>query len=119
MKLYELSVLLHPDLEANLEKPLNKVKAIVTSNGGEIVKEDNEGKRRLAYRINGQDFAVYIFMDVKLPAEAVKKVQNTLNITDGVLRYLLVTVDEKARVAHAERKKRESERDSSVTSEEE
>lgn len=107
MKLYELSVLFHPDLEMNLEAPLKKVKKLITDNGGEVVTEENAGKKRLAYRINNQDFAVYMFMDIKLPAEGVKKVQNTLNITEEVLRYLLVTVDEKVRAAQAESKQRE------------
>lgn len=119
MKLYELSVLLHPDLEMDLEKPLGKVRSLITDNGGEIVKEENEGKRRLAYRINGEDFAVYVFMDIKLPAEALRKVQATLNITDEVLRYLLVTVDEKARAAQAESKQRESSREERTDSESE
>lgn len=104
MREYELSVLLHPDLEIDLEKPLDKVRGIVTKNGGEIAKEENAGKRRLAYRIGREDFAVYVFMNVKLPAEAVRKVDNQLNISDEVLRHLLVAVDEKARTYFAEAK---------------
>lgn len=110
MKEYELTVLIHPDLEADIETPLNKVREIVKSAGGEIVSEDNWGKKKLAYRIKREDFAVYVYMDVKLPAEAPLKISNTLNITDEVLRYLLVTVDEKGRALLAEDKKRASER---------
>ncbi len=110
MKEYELTVLIHPDLEADLETPLNKVREIVKSAGGEIVSEDNWGKKKLAYRIKKEDFAVYVYMDVKLPADAPLKISNTLNITDEVLRYLLVTVDEKGRALLAEDKKRASER---------
>ena len=51
MKEYELTVLIHPDLEADLETPLDKVCKLVKDNGGEIVSEDNWGKKRLAYRI--------------------------------------------------------------------
>jgi len=109
MKLYELAVLFHPDLEMSLDKPLAKVKAIITDNGGEVASEDNQGKKRLAYRIGQEDFAVYVYMDVKLPAESVKKIQSTLNITDEVIRFLLVTVDEKARAAQAAAKNSESE----------
>lgn len=104
MKDYELTVLIHPDLETDLETPLGKVRTIVTNAGGEIVKEDNWGKKKLAYRIKGESFAVYIYMDVKLPADALLKISNTLNITDEVLRYLLVTVDEKGRKALEEAK---------------
>jgi len=97
VKEYELTVLIHPDLEVDLEAPLNKIRGIITSNGGEIVSEDNWGKKRLAYRIKKEDFAVYVYFDVKLPAPSLKKISSVLNITDEILRYLLVTVDEKKR----------------------
>jgi small subunit ribosomal protein S6 len=106
VKEYELTVLIHPDLEVDLETPLKKVRDIVKNAGGEITKEDNWGKKKLAYKINREDFAVYVYMDVKLPAEAPLKISNTLNITDEVLRYLLVKVDEKGRKAIAEAKAR-------------
>lgn len=111
MKEYELTVLIHPDLEADLEKPLTKVRDIIKNAGGEITSEDNWGKKKLAYKINREDFAVYVYMDVKLPADAPLKISNTLNITDEVLRYLLVTVDEKGRALLAEDKKRAKEND--------
>lgn len=116
MKEYELTVLIHPDLESNLEAPLAKVRDIVKNAGGEIAREDNWGKKKLAYKINREDFAVYVYMDVKLPADAPLKISNTLNITDEVLRYLLVTVDEKGRKALEEAKAR---KDSNDTKEEE
>ncbi len=106
MKEYELTVLIHPDLEADLETPLKKVRDIITNAGGEIISEDNWGKKKLAYQINRQDFAVYVYMDVKLPADALLKISNTFNITDEVLRYLLVTVNEKGRKLLAEAKNR-------------
>jgi small subunit ribosomal protein S6 len=106
MKEYELTVLIHPDLEADIEAPLTKVRDIIKAAGGEITTEDNWGKKKLAYKINREDFAVYVYMDVKLPAEAPLKISNTLNITDEVLRYLLVSVDEKGRKAIEEDKKR-------------
>lgn len=104
MKEYELTVLIHPDLEVDLETPLTKVRGIITAAGGSIVTEDNWGKKKLAYRIKNEDFAVYVYFDVKLPADAPLKISNILNITDEVLRYLLVTVDEKGRKALEEAK---------------
>lgn len=99
MRDYELVVLLHPDLEIDLEKPLTKLRKLIAEGKGEIVKEDNWGKRKLAYSINGEDFAMYMYFEVKLPAESVKKLQSTLNITDEVLRYLLTAIDLKMRAA--------------------
>ncbi len=119
MKNYELTVLVHPDLEMNLEPATTKIKELIEKNGGKIVKESNDGKKRLAYGIRGQDFAVYYFYEVELPAEAPKKIEGVLNITDEILRYLLVTVDERklkyeakqaARKPHGEDAESEDER---------
>ena len=104
MKEYELTVLIHPDLEAKLEEPLKKVRDLIATNGGKITKEDNWGKKKLAYRIKREDFAVYVCMELALPADAPLKISNTLNITDEVLRYLLVTIDQKDRQALEEAK---------------
>ena len=111
MKEYELTVLIHPDLEADLETPLSKVRDIVTSAGGTITTEDNWGKKKLQYAINKQDFAVYVYFDVELPADAPLKISNTFNITDEVIRYLLVKADPKARAALAEQAKKAAESD--------
>lgn len=111
MKEYELTVLIHPDLEADLETPLNKVRDIIKSAGGNILREDNWGKKKLAYPIKREEFAVYVYMDVELPADAPLKISNTFNITDEVLRYLLVTVDIKARKALEEQAKQDGARE--------
>ena len=91
MKDYELTVLIHPDFENDLDKVLDKIRGLVAANGGEIVKEDN------------WDFATYVAMDLKLPATAPLKISNTLNITDEVLRYLLVKAEERPVVESEEK----------------
>ena len=106
MKEYELTVVIHPDLEADLETPLTKVRGIIEAAGGKIAREDNWGKKKLAYAIKRQEFGVYVYMDVELPADAPLKISDTFNITEEVLRYLLVKVDPKARAALAEEAKR-------------
>ena len=111
MKEYELSVVFHPDLEMNLDPALDKVKKIIEQNGGKITKEENDGKKRLMYPIKGQDFAIYYYFNLELPADAPAKLSSVFNITDEVLRYLLVRVDERKAKMAARRKegKEESE----------
>lgn len=108
MNEYELTVLIHPDLEADLDTPLNKVRDIIKAAGGKIVREDNWGKKKLAYAIRREEFAIYVYMDVELPSDAPLKISNTFNITDEVLRYLLVRVDEKARKALEEQARQDA-----------
>jgi len=103
---YEIAVLYHPDLEIDLDKAENRVKKIVTDNGGKVVSADNWGKRKLAYTIKKHEYAVYVFYTVELPAESVRKVEGTLTITDEVIRFLITRPDLKA-IAKAEALKAE------------
>ncbi len=106
MKEYELTVLIHPDLEMDIEKPLKKIRGIITDNGGEILKETSWGKKRLAYTIKKEDFAVYVYFELKMPAASLLKLSNTFNITDELLRYLVVATDEKIKAKIAAAKER-------------
>ena len=101
MNQYEIAVLYHPDLEVDLTKAEEKVTKIITDNGGKVTATDNWGRRKLAYTIKKQEHAVYVFYTVEMPGEGVKKVESTLNITDEVIRYLIVRPDLK-KIAKAE-----------------
>jgi len=111
---YEIAVLYHPDLEVDLSKAEQKVAKIFTGNGGKVVKTDNWGKRKLAYTIKKQEHAIYVFYTVELPGEGVRKVENSLNITDEVIRFLITRPDlkaiAKAELAKAEKAKKAAER---------
>jgi len=106
VKEYELTVLVHPDLEGSLQTVVDKVGVLITENGGKITKETNEGKKKLAYAILKQTFAIYCYFEAELPPAAPAKISSVLNITDEVIRYLLVLKDEKRAKAEAKQKAR-------------
>lgn len=93
---YELAVLYHPDLEIDLEKAEGKVTKIVTDNGGEITNKESWGKRKTAYPVQGHEHAVYAFYTIEVEGTSVAKIESSLNITDEVIRFLVVRPDEKA-----------------------
>ena len=114
MNQYEIAVLYHPDLEVDLTKAEEKIIKIFTDNGGKVVGTDNWGKRKLAYIIKKQEYAVYVIYTVDMPSEGVKKVEGILNITDEVVRYLITKPDlkaiAKAEAAKVEKAKKNAER---------
>jgi small subunit ribosomal protein S6 len=120
---YEVAVLYHPDLEIDLEKASRKIEKIVKDNGGKISKTDNWGRRKLAYTIKKQEFAVYVFYTVEMPPENVKKVEQTFNITDEIIRFLITHPDlkaiAKAEETRAEKAKKAAERSEAEESEDE
>jgi small subunit ribosomal protein S6 len=101
MDQYELAVLFHPDLEIDLEKAEKQITKLVTDAGGKITATDNWGKRKMAYKIAGHEYAMYVFYSLELPAAGVKTLNNALNITDEVIRFLITKPDLKA-IAKAE-----------------
>ena len=104
MNQYEIAVLYDPDLEVDLSKAEDRVTKIFTDNGGEVKSVDNWGKRKLAYPINRNEHAIYVFYAVNLPPLALSKVESTLNITSEVIRFLISKPDFKA-IAKAEAEK--------------
>jgi small subunit ribosomal protein S6 len=101
MNQYEIAVLFDPGLEIDLEKATAKVEKIFTDNGGTVTNTDNWGKRKLLYQIKKQDFAIYVFYTVDIPGEGIQKINDTLNITDEVMRFLITKPDLK-KMAKAE-----------------
>ncbi len=108
MTQYEMAILYHPDLEIDLEKAEKKVTGLVEKAGGKIVETDNWGKRKLAYKIAGHDFAVYVFYTIELDGTKLSGINDTLNITDEVIRFLITKPDLKAQAkAEAMRESRD------------
>lgn len=95
MQQYEVAILYHPELEVDLTKSEERVKKVFTDNGGKVVKTDNWGKKKLAYPIAKNEHAVYVFYTVDLKPESLQKIEGILNITDEVIRYLIVRLDAK------------------------
>ncbi|MGB4759412.1 MAG: 30S ribosomal protein S6 [Candidatus Saccharimonadales bacterium] len=101
---YEIATLYDPDLEIDLEKATSRVEKIFTDNGAKIVNVDNQGKRKMAYAIKGNESAIYVFYTVEVEGANVAKIESILNITDEVIRFLIVKPDLK-KIAKAEAEK--------------
>lgn len=57
-----------------------------------IIKREDEGVKRLAYPIHGNDRGRYLFYYLELDRNMPTKISERLNINDNVLRYLLVRI---------------------------
>jgi small subunit ribosomal protein S6 len=123
MNQYEIAVLYHPDLEIDMDKATTKVEKIFTDNKGKVTNVDNWGKRKLAYPVKKNESAVYVFYTLDIPAESVRKIEATLNITDEVVRFLITRPDlkaiAKAEALKAEKAKKAAERGDSAASDDE
>jgi small subunit ribosomal protein S6 len=93
MNQYEVAILYDPGLEVDLTKAEERVKKIFTDNGGKVLSIDNWGKKKLAYSIKKHEHALYVFYQISLDPKNIKQVESTLNITNEVIRFLIVKQD--------------------------
>jgi small subunit ribosomal protein S6 len=95
MREYELTFIVRSDVEeADLTAVIDRVKGLVTDNGGEVVKLDLWGTRRLAYPIKHVREGQYVFMVTQLPPQSVTEVDRGIKLTEDILRHLFVRVEE-------------------------
>jgi len=91
MNQYEVMYVLDAALEDSARAELvAKFSELVEKNGGEVDRVDEWGKRRLAYPINYKTEGYYVLMYIKAPSDLPKEIERNLQISDKVLRYLVI-----------------------------
>jgi small subunit ribosomal protein S6 len=93
MRDYELIFIVHPDLdETAFNELVERVRGWITDGGGEVVKTDLWGKRRLAYPIRKQAEGQYVFIQTRFKAEAGAALERNLRFVEPIMRYSIVAV---------------------------
>ena len=91
MNQYEVMYVIDAALEDGARVELiNRFSELVKKNGGEIDRVDEWGKRRLAYAINYKTEGYYVLMYIKAPSDLPRELERNMQISDSVLRYLVV-----------------------------
>lgn len=91
MKNYELLYIIDATLaDEKKDVIIEKVKTIVTSNGGEVEEPEKWGVRKYAYAINFQNEGYYVLMNFKANSNVPQILESQLLITDGVVRHMVV-----------------------------
>ena len=107
---YELVYILPPDTtEAQVAELHEQVGEVVTRLKGTIEKNENWGRRRLAYEIGHQKEGVYVLQVINGSGELMKELDRRLRVMDQVVRHLVVRVDEEKKVVDRTRTKRQTE----------
>ena len=96
MNKYELIYILDAALEETARKALiEKFNGIITANGGEIVKVDEWGKRRLAYAIDYKTAGYYVYVAFNAAPELPRELSRNLGINESIIRSQIVKLLEK------------------------
>ncbi len=90
---YELVLVVSPEVgEDALETTLKNVSQFITGKGGVISEEERWGKRKLAYPIKRSLEGNYVLTRCRMRPAWAKELNANLNISEDVLRHLLLKV---------------------------
>ena len=93
MALFEHVVLLKQDLSSSdLESEIKNHEGIISELDGSIISKESWGLRNLAYPIKNNKKAFYELMNIDLPKENVKKINEKLNLNENIIRHITVKV---------------------------
>ncbi len=88
---YELVLVISPEVaEEEFEATIDNVSRFIIGKGGIISDVERWGKRRLAYPIRHFMEGSYVLVRLKLKPAFGKELEATLQISEEVLRHLLV-----------------------------
>lgn len=94
-RMYETIFISPPTLnEEAMEKVITDVKDTLAARGAEVVRIEKWGRKRLAYRIKKFDEGWYVMMHVTGPGEAVQEAERKMRISESVIKYMTVRLDD-------------------------
>ena len=79
---------------------------IITDQGGTITKNENMGRRNLAYPIDRKNEGIYVLFEIEGSGREIAELERRMRVNDQVIRYITVRVDEDRRRAEKFKAKR-------------
>lgn len=96
MRNYETIFILQPSFEEEeVNSHVERIKDVIESGNGVIDNVDLWGKRKLAYEIDKINEGIYVLINFQAEAELPKELDRIFRITDGVMRHIIVNLDQK------------------------
>lgn len=91
MNKYELLYIIDNDVtEEGKQAVIDRIEAVVTSAGGEIVSLDKWGTRKYAYPINFKNEGYYVLTTFSAPASVPAEITRLGRIVDEIVRLMIV-----------------------------
>ena len=106
-RVYEVVFIVDPDTgEEDLTRLTETLQQIVSDQGGTVTKTENMGRRQLAYRIGRKTDGVFMLFEIEGTGKEIAELERRMRVSDQVMRYLTVRVDEDRRRAEKLKAKR-------------
>ena len=90
MRHYEIVFIVHPDQSEQVPAMIERYRAQITGNGGNIHRLEDWGRRQLAYPIQKVHKAHYVLMNIEVSQEVLEEMEHGFKFNDAVLRHLTI-----------------------------
>ncbi len=108
---YELMFIVRPDMaEEEQDKLISTLESAVTSSAGSVKSVEKMGKRRLAYSVRKFRDGLYILLTVEGGGALIHELERRLRVTEPVIKFLTVRIDEEQKRLDKIKKIREARR---------
>ena len=94
MRHYEVVFVIHPDQSDQVPAMVERYTQMITETGGKIHRQEDWGRRQLAYPINKIHKAHYILLNVECGQEVLDEIVTLFRYNDAILRHLVIKTDE-------------------------
>ncbi len=91
MRHYEITLIVHPDQSSQVITMIDKYKELITSGGGIVHREEDWGRKHLAYPINKIYKAHYLMMNIECDKDTLDKLNYNFRFNDAILRNLIIS----------------------------
>ena len=91
MRHYEVTLIVHPDQSSQVTTMIEKYKELITSGGGIVHRDEDWGRKHLAYPINKIYKAHYLMMNIECDKETLDKLNYNFRFNDAILRNLIIS----------------------------
>ncbi len=100
MRRYESVVILDPDMPDDDTKSFTeRFSSVITSSGGDIIKIEDWGTKRLAYLVKKKERGRYILFDFVGTSELIREIERQFKISEEVMKFLSVKIDDQVDLA--------------------
>ena len=94
MRHYEITLIVHPDQSSQVSTMIEKYKELITTGGGILHRDEDWGRKHLAYPINKIYKAHYLMMNIECDKETLDKLNYNFRFNDAILRNLIISKKE-------------------------
>ena len=94
MRHYEIVFLVHPDQSEQVPAMLERYKAMIAAGGGAVHRQEDWGRRQLAYPIGKVHKAHYLLLNIECDQKTLAELTGAFRFSDAVIRNLVIGMDE-------------------------